>query len=240
MTDLVYDVTVAGATSTRRPPDRRRPVTPRGTRRQRSGAACYAEARLRGAPPAAVVASTAIGDPFVAARPRLGQTVVDLGGGFGLDAIIAGRLVGPKGHVHLVDHSAFAIGVARRNARLAGADNITCLHADMATTTVPPASADWVISNHALSFAPDRTAALRHARRLLRPGAVLVCTTLARTGAARTCPHAPLPAHQVERCLTDAGFTRPAIVDCREIGRDLAAVTVVGHAPAPTAPTHGW
>jgi len=240
MTELVQGATLVGATSTHQPADRRRPATRRHPRRQRSGAACYDETRLRGAPPAAVVASTAIGDPFAAARPRLGQTVVDLGGGAGLDAIIASRIVGPGGRVYLVDSSAFAVDVARRNACHAGAHNITCLQADMTGTAVPPASADWVISNHALSFAADKAAVLRHARRLLRPGGALVCAMVARTDAAKRCAHTPLPANQVERRLADAGFARPEVVERRELGRGLAALTAVGHAPTSIDPKHVW
>jgi predicted O-methyltransferase YrrM len=235
MTDLVQGATAMAATSTHRQPARRRAAVPH----HRSGAACYSETRLRGVPPAAVVASTAIGDPFVVARPRLGQTVVDVGGGTGLDAIIAGRLVGPRGRVYLVDSNAFAVDVARRNACHAGADNITCLHADIAHAMVPPAGADWVIANHALSFAADRSAMLRRARRLLRPGGTLVCAMVVRTGAAERCAHSPLPVDQVERRLAEAGFTRPAIVERRRLGRDLAVIAV-GHASTAVDPEQVW
>ena len=236
MTELVHVVTDIGDAAAHRPSGRRpcprRPATRRVSRFQRSGAACYSETQLRGAPPAAVVASTAIGNPFVAARPRRGQTVVDLGGGAGLDAIIASHLVGPEGRVYLVDNSAFAVSVSRRNARHARCDNITCVHADMAGAAMPAASADWIISNHALSFAAGKAATVRRARHLLKPGGTLVCAMLVRTGAhagPEPCAHAPLPDRHVESLLSDAGFARAAIVERRDLGGDLAAVTVVGH-----------
>jgi arsenite methyltransferase len=234
MTELLHPVTLQGDSSARRSAGRRPRCSAdrRVSRPQRSGAAWYSETQLRGAPPAAVVASTAIGNPFAAASPRIGQTVVDLGGGAGLDAIIAGRLVGPEGRVFLVDDNAFAICVARRNARHARSGNVACVHADMARVAMPSATADWVISNHALSFASAKAATVRHARRLLKPGGTLVCAMLVRTRAAdrpEDCANAPLPLRHVERLLTEAGFARMAAVERRDLGADLAAVTVVGH-----------
>jgi len=236
MTELVHVATDLGDAATHWPPGQQ--PCPRGhatrhvSRPQRSGAAWYSETQLRGAPPAAVVASTAIGNPFVAARPRRDQTVVDLGGGAGLDAIIASHLVGPEGRVYLVDNSAFAVSMARRNARHARCDNITCVHADMAGAAMPPSSVDWIIANHVLSFAADRAATVRRARHLLKPGGKLVCAMLVRTGAhagPKPCAHTPLPVRQVESLLSDAGFARTDTVERRDLGGDLAAVTVVGH-----------
>jgi ubiquinone/menaquinone biosynthesis C-methylase UbiE len=130
--------------------------------------------------------------------------------------------------------------VARRNARHARCGNVTFLHADMtAPALLPPSSADWVISNHAMSFAVDKAAALRSARRVLTSNGTLVCTMLARNGTSgrQQCRHAPLPAGQVERSLADAGFHRAVTAECRVIGGDLVAITVVAHAGAtPNSP----
>lgn len=83
------------------------------------------------------------------------------------------RRVAPRvGSLHLIDPSAEALDVARRN--LAGHPNCTFHEAGVGDLPLAPASADFVYSLGVLHHVPDTGAAVRACARLLRPGAPLL------------------------------------------------------------------
>jgi enediyne biosynthesis protein CalE5 len=104
------------------------------------------------------------------AQLRPGQTVLDVGTGYGEPALSTARAVGPTGRVVGVDLSQAMLEIARHRAE--GMPNLTFEVGDFASvsTKVP---VDAVVSRFALMQAPDRVAALRHLGRLLIPGGVL-------------------------------------------------------------------
>jgi 16S rRNA (guanine1207-N2)-methyltransferase len=75
-----------------------------------------------------------------------GDTVLDLGCGYGPIGIAAAQLVGPTGHVYLTDVNQRAVELARTNLRLNGVTNATVL-GGKAETEWPPEPVDWIISN---------------------------------------------------------------------------------------------
>jgi SAM-dependent methyltransferase len=90
----------------------------------------------------------------------------DLGCGSGRWA----RGVAPRlGHLHLIDPSAAALNVARRN--LAGQTNCTFHHASVDAMPLAPDSMDFGYSLGVLHHVPDTTAGLRSCVRCLKPGA---------------------------------------------------------------------
>lgn len=102
---------------------------------------------------------------------RSGQTVLDLGTGYGEPALGAARAVGPTGRVLGVDLSPVMIEIARRRA--AGLDNVEFEAADFGAVARADGSVDAVLSRFALMLAPDRARLFEGCARMLVPGGVL-------------------------------------------------------------------
>src|SRR5690349_13551242 len=71
----------------------------------------YTDAQLASVPPG--VSCFGCGNPLAYAQVKPGETVLDLGSGAGLDLILAGHAVGPKGRVIGVDMTAAMVERAR-------------------------------------------------------------------------------------------------------------------------------
>lgn len=99
-----------------------------------------------------------------------GQCVLDLGSGTGQPAIALSEIVGPAGCVVALDHVAEMLSGTRRRADAAGAHNIALVVADMVELPFRAGSLDAVTARFSLMSVPDKGAALREARRVLRPG----------------------------------------------------------------------
>jgi SAM-dependent methyltransferase len=110
---------------------------------------------------------------MLALRPA--DLLVDLGCGRGGPGLWLARET--KARLVGLDFSPKGIALARRTAeRFALQTPAQFLVASFDATGLPDASADGVVSVDALPFAPDRDAALRELRRVLRPGARAVFT----------------------------------------------------------------
>ncbi|GAA1647504.1 hypothetical protein GCM10009733_050780 [Nonomuraea maheshkhaliensis] len=121
-------------------------------------------------PAAAVRASLGCGNPVAVAELRDGETVLDLGSGGGIDVLLSARRVGPSGTVYGLDASPDMLALARRNARQAGAGNVTFLHGTIERVPLPDRQVDVVISNCVINLSDDKAAVLAEAFRVLRPG----------------------------------------------------------------------
>ncbi|NLY11640.1 MAG: class I SAM-dependent methyltransferase [Firmicutes bacterium] len=53
-----------------------------------------------------------------------GETVLDLGCGYGPIGIVAAKMVGPQGKVYMVDINERAVELAKQNATINGVDNV--------------------------------------------------------------------------------------------------------------------
>lgn len=138
----------------------------------------YEERLIEGIPEKALVASRGCGDPVSKAALQPGETVLDLGCGGGVDAIIAARLVGEAGKVYGLDMTAEMLELARENARAAGADNITYIEGLIEDIPLPDAAVDVVLSNCVINLSEDRPAVLREALRVLVPGGRFVVSDI--------------------------------------------------------------
>lgn len=138
----------------------------------------YEERLVEGIPERALVASRGCGDPVSQADLQPGEAVLDLGCGGGVDAIIASRLVGPRGQVYGLDMTADMLALARENAQTAGAENITYVEGLIEDIPLPDESVDVVLSNCVINLSDDRPAALREALRVLRPGGRFVVSDI--------------------------------------------------------------
>lgn len=111
-----------------------------------------------------------VGNPLALGELRLGQAVLDLGSGSGLDSLLAARRVRPTGKVVSVDLCLAMVKKARRNAHALGLKNIEFLHAQIEKLPLPDGSVDLVISNGVFNLCPDKPGVLAEAFRVLRPG----------------------------------------------------------------------
>lgn len=84
----------------------------------------------------------------------------------------ASLVVGRVGHLHCVDASEEALGVARR--MLAGRDNASFHLASVADMPLAPGSLDFCYSLGVLHHVPDTAAAVKSCARLLKPGAPML------------------------------------------------------------------
>ena len=115
-------------------------------------------------------ASLGCGDPTLLADLHPGETVLDLGSGAGLDVLLSARRVSPGGHAYGVDITDEMLAVARANQEKAKVENATFLKGAIEAVPLPDASVDVVISNCVINLAADKSAVLREAFRILRPG----------------------------------------------------------------------
>ncbi|MDQ2914005.1 MAG: arsenite methyltransferase [Chloroflexota bacterium] len=115
-------------------------------------------------------ASLGCGNPTLLADLRPGEYVLDLGSGAGLDVLLSARRVTPGGHTYGVDMTDEMLAVARGNQANAAVTNATFLKGTIENIPLPDASVDVVISNCVINLAADKSAVLREAHRVLRPG----------------------------------------------------------------------
>jgi len=94
------------------------------------------------------------------------RDVLEIGCGIGTDLV---RFAGGGARVSGVDVSMTAIGLARRNLRIAGVDG-NVLTADGGQLPFPDSTFDFVHCHGVLPYAPDPAALIREAYRVLRPG----------------------------------------------------------------------
>jgi arsenite methyltransferase len=121
-------------------------------------------------PPAVTESFCGVGNPLGLSEVHLGQTILDLGSGSGLDSLLAARRVGPSGKVVGVDLCPEMVEKARRNASLLGLHNAEFVQAGIEKLPLPDGSVDVVISNGVFNLCPDKPGVLAEAFRVLRPG----------------------------------------------------------------------
>src|SRR5712691_5561539 len=106
----------------------------------------YAPEWLDRAPLGAVASFPGVGNPHERSNLQPGETVLDLGSGAGLDAIIASWRVGATGRVVGVDLNPAMCLKAQAHAATTGA-KMECHAGRMEDIPLPDASVDVVISN---------------------------------------------------------------------------------------------
>ncbi len=134
------------------------------------GRGLYAEADREVLPAAAVEASLGCGNPTMVADLALGETVLDLGSGGGIDVILSARRVGPTGRAYGLDMTDEMLELARRNAVAAGVDNVEFLKGEIEDVPLPDESVDVIISNCVINLSVDKPAVFAEMHRVLRKG----------------------------------------------------------------------
>jgi len=130
----------------------------------------YADSEKSALPTEAVAASLGCGNPTALAELKLGETVLDLGSGGGIDVLLSARRVGPTGKAYGLDMTDEMLALARENQRKAGAHNVEFLKGEMENIPLPDDSVDVIISNCVINLSGDKDRVLAEAFRVLRPG----------------------------------------------------------------------
>ena len=137
----------------------------------------YAPEWLDRAPSGAIASFAGVGNPHERSNLQPGETVLDLGSGAGLDAIIASWSVGPTGKVIGVDLNPFMCLKAQAHAAATGT-NMECHQGRMEDIPVPAASVDVVISNGVINLSFRKRRVVEEMFRVLRPGGRISITDI--------------------------------------------------------------
>lgn len=150
-------------------------LDPQGKQRHPTGSASakrlgYETAEIEALPTQVTESFCGVGNPLALGEIRMGDTVLDLGCGAGLDSILAARRVGPNGRVIGVDMTEQILQKAKVNAVTAGVTNAEFHHGEADQLPMGDGSVDVVISNGVFNLCLDKQKVLAEVFRVLRPG----------------------------------------------------------------------
>lgn len=135
----------------------------------------YTADDVKKAPLEAVELSMGCGNPTKYVRFHPGETVLDIGCGAGLDAILSSKAVGRSGTVLATDLTRKMLQLCRRNSREMNLSNLEFITCDGENLPFADHSVHQVISNCAINLMPDKQKVLEETRRVLRENG---CITL--------------------------------------------------------------
>ena len=117
-----------------------------------------------------IVSFAGVAHPFHFGPPKPGETVLDVGSGARVDAIIAAQAVGPEGRAIGVDMTPEMLEAVRRNAERIGLDNVEFRKGLVERLPVAAESIDLVSSSRVLNLMVDKHGAYKQIARALKPG----------------------------------------------------------------------
>ena len=138
------------------------------------------------------MASLGCGNPTAVAELRVGETVLDLGSGGGIDVLLSARRVGPTGIAYGLDMTDEMLELAERNRAEAGATNAIFLKGEMEAVPLPARSVDVIISNCVINLSTDKPRVFEEMARVLRAGGRI-------RHQRRRCGRCPDPEQRAER-----------------------------------------
>ncbi|KAJ5127833.1 UbiE/COQ5 family methyltransferase [Penicillium atrosanguineum] len=167
------------------------------------------------------------GNPLATANIGVGEVVIDLGSGGGIDVLLAAKKVGVEGKAIGIDMTKWdMLELARRNARDAGVPNASFIEAFITSIPLPSSTADCIISNCVINLVPEveKPRVFQEIFRLLKPGGrVAISDILAKQELPMEikkdlslyvgCIAGASQVSDYERYLQEAGFQDATILD---------------------------
>ena len=148
------------------------------------------------------------GNPLAIASLNVGEVVLDLGSGGGIDVLLAAQRVGNDGFVYGVDMTDEMLMLARRNADKAGATNVEFRKGHIEDVPLPEQTVDVIMSNCVINLSPDKQQVLNDSFRVLKPGGRLAVSDIVVDG---TLDDLPISEGQIRRALSWAGCIAGAL-----------------------------
>jgi SAM-dependent methyltransferase len=130
----------------------------------------YAADETSALPGAAVQASLGCGNPTALAQLHIGETVLDLGSGGGIDVLLSARRVGPTGKAYGLDMTDEMLALAEENKSKSGIRNVEFLKGEIENIPLPDNSVDVIISNCVINLSGNKDRVVSEAYRVLKPG----------------------------------------------------------------------
>ena len=121
------------------------------------------------APVGAVASFAGVGNPHLRSAVQPGETVIDLGSGAGLDAIISSWSAGASGTVIGIDLNPSMCLKAQAHAAASGT-RMECREGRMEEIPLPDGTADVVISNGVINLSFRKRKVIEEVFRVLKPG----------------------------------------------------------------------
>ena len=98
-------------------------------------------------PEEAMLASLGCGNPTALANLNLGEVVLDLGSGGGIDVLLSAKRVGPTGKAYGLDMTDEMLALAEENKRKSGLTNVEFLKGEIENIPLPDDAVDVIVSN---------------------------------------------------------------------------------------------
>lgn len=137
----------------------------------------YSAEWLERAPEGSIGSFAGVGNPHERSDLQPGETVLDLGSGAGLDAIIASWSVGPTGKVIGVDLNPSMCIKAQAHAAETGT-TMECHEGRMEEIPLPDKTVDVVISNGVINLSFRKRKVIEELYRVLKPGGRISITDI--------------------------------------------------------------
>jgi len=167
------------------------------------------------------------GNPIATTDLKVGEVVLDLGSGAGIDVFLAANKVGPTGKAIGVDMTKDMIDKATRIAYNHGYQNVEFRLGEMESLPVDDEYVDAIISNCVVNLSPDKSKVFQEAYRALKPGGRLTVSDIVSeralpneirtdSNAWACCIGGALEQREYLEKIKEAGFEDVKVVSSRE------------------------